>query len=137
MRSGYTHILTALALLVSTAPGISLADIGWPEAVGRLAGERLKAETCASLFKEYADKQQIPQGQLAYGEAKANFDAVIAECRSTPIALASCRKTSLQADAALFGGGPSRISFRWGWSFADASSAQPGSRRRQATRRDP
>jgi hypothetical protein len=79
MRSGYTHILTALALLVSTAPRISLADIGWPEAVGRLAGERSKADTCASLFKEYADKQQIAQGQLAYGEAKANFDAVIAE----------------------------------------------------------
>src|ERR1700730_17681006 len=31
----------------------------------------------------------------------------------------------------------SRMSFRWGWSFADASSAQPGTRRRQATRRDP
>jgi hypothetical protein len=26
-----------------------------------------------------------------------------------------------------------RMSFRWGWSFADVSSAQPGSRRRQAT----
>ena len=39
--------------------------------------------------------------------------------------------------SALFGGGPLRMSFRWGWSFADVSSAQPGSRRRQATRRDP
>src|ERR1700730_17437775 len=27
--------------------------------------------------------------------------------------------------SALFGGGPSRMSFRWGWSFADASSAHP------------
>jgi hypothetical protein len=25
--------------------------VGWPEAVGRLAGERSKAETCAGLFK--------------------------------------------------------------------------------------
>src|ERR1700730_1867762 len=44
------------------------------------------------------------------------------------------RETSFGAH---FGGGPSRMSFRWGWSFADASSAQPGSRRRPATRRDP
>jgi hypothetical protein len=31
------------------------------------------------LFKEYADKLKIPEGQLAYGEVKAKFDAVIAE----------------------------------------------------------
>src|SRR3977135_3377267 len=54
--------------------------------------------------------------------------------------LGSWRARSCSRDilwSALFGGGPSRMSFRWGWSFADASSAQPGSRRRQATRRDP
>ncbi|MGB7044731.1 MAG: hypothetical protein WBD65_07425, partial [Methylocella sp.] len=62
------------------APGISrAADIGWPQAVGRLAGERSKAETCAALLKGYGDQQQSSRGQLAYGEAKANFDAVIAE----------------------------------------------------------
>jgi hypothetical protein len=53
-------------------------DIGWPEAVGRLAGARSKAETCAAMLKRYGDKQQIAQGQLDYGEGKANFDAVIA-----------------------------------------------------------
>jgi hypothetical protein len=80
MRSGLTPFLTTLAFLISIAPGISrAADIGWPEAVGRLAGERSKAETCAALFKGYADKQQISQGQLAYGDAKADFDMVIAE----------------------------------------------------------
>jgi hypothetical protein len=79
MRTGHTPILTALALLISIAPGISLADIGWPEAIGRLAGERTKAETCAALLKGSGDQQNIPRGQLAYGEAKANFDAVIAE----------------------------------------------------------
>ncbi len=79
MRPALTPILTALALLISIAPGISrAAEIGWPEAVGRLAGERSKAETCAALLKGYGDKQQSSQGQLAYGEAKANFDAVIA-----------------------------------------------------------
>jgi hypothetical protein len=74
------HIWTGLALLILIAPEISrAADIGWPEAVGRLAGERSKAETCVALFKEYADKLKIPEGQLAYGEVKAKFDAVIAE----------------------------------------------------------
>ena len=79
MRPGLTPIVTALALFVSIAPGISRADIGWPEAVGRLAGARTRAETCAAVLKAYGDEQQISRGQLAYGEAKANFDAVIAE----------------------------------------------------------
>jgi hypothetical protein len=80
MRSGHSPILTTLALVISIAPGISrAADIGWPEAVGRLAGERSKAETCAAVLKGYGDSEQVSQGQLAYGEAKANFDAVIAE----------------------------------------------------------
>jgi hypothetical protein len=79
MKPGLTPIWIALAWFVSTVPGISQeADIGWPEAVGRLAGERSNAETCAALLKGYGDPQQIAQGQLAYGEAKANFDGVIA-----------------------------------------------------------
>jgi hypothetical protein len=79
MRRGLRHIFTSLALLVSITPGISAEEIGWPEAVGRLAGERTKAEICAALLKGYGDSDQISQGQLAYGKAKANFDAVIAE----------------------------------------------------------
>jgi hypothetical protein len=80
MKSGLTPILTRLALVISIAPGISrAAEIGWPEAVGRLAGERSKAETCAAMLKECGDKRQIFQGQIAYGEARANFEAVIAE----------------------------------------------------------
>src|ERR1700730_8677391 len=78
MRPGFRHIWTAIAPLLSMAPGISrAADIGWPEAVARLAGARTRAETCAAVLKEYGDEQQISRGQLAYGEAKANFDAVI------------------------------------------------------------
>jgi hypothetical protein len=80
MRPGLRHIWIALGLLISVVPGISrAADIGWAEAVGRLAGERSKAETCAALLKGHGDEQQISRGQLAYGEARANFDAVIAE----------------------------------------------------------
>jgi hypothetical protein len=80
MRPGFRHIWTAIAPLISMAPRIGrAADIGWPEAVGRLAGARTRAETCAAVLKAYGDEQQISRGQLAYGEAKANFDAVIAE----------------------------------------------------------
>jgi hypothetical protein len=79
MRRGLSDGLIALALLISIAPAISrAAEIGWPEAVGRLAGERSKAETCAAMLKGYGDTEQVSQGQLAYGEAKANFDGVIA-----------------------------------------------------------
>jgi len=79
MRCGHTF-LAALALLNLMAPGPTrAADIGWPEAVGRLAGERTKAETCAGLLKGYGDKQQISRGQWAYGDAEAKFDTVIAE----------------------------------------------------------
>jgi hypothetical protein len=49
------------------------ADVGWPEAVARLAGERAKAETCAALLKGHGNKEQISRGQLAYGDAKSNF----------------------------------------------------------------
>jgi hypothetical protein len=79
MKSGLTPIFTALALLISIAPGIcQAADIGWPEAVDRLVRARSKAEPCAAVLKGHGNKQQISRGQLAYGEAKANFDAVIA-----------------------------------------------------------
>ena len=80
MRSGRTSLIATLALLILIAPRISQAtDIGWPEAVGRLARERTMAETCAGLLKGHGDKQQILGGQLRYAEAKADFDAVIAE----------------------------------------------------------
>ena len=54
------------------------SEIGWPEAVSRLAGERSKAETCGGALKAYGNPQQLAQGQLAYGIAKAAYDAVIA-----------------------------------------------------------
>jgi hypothetical protein len=68
----------ALAFVILIAPMANAAtDIGWPEAVGRLAGARSKAVTCAGLLKGHGDNQQISSGQVAYGEAKANFDTVI------------------------------------------------------------
>jgi len=53
-------------------------SIGWQEAVARLAGERTRGETCASLLKKHGDEAAISRGALAYGEAKAEVDAVIA-----------------------------------------------------------
>jgi hypothetical protein len=78
MRLGHTLIWFTLALFISITPGIGGAadDIRWPEAVGRLAGAKSKAETCAAVLNGHGDKQQISRGQLAYGEAKAKFDAV-------------------------------------------------------------
>ena len=52
--------------------------IGWQEAVARLTGERTRAETCTSLLKKHGDDAAISRGALAYGEAKAEVDAVIA-----------------------------------------------------------
>lgn len=53
-------------------------DIGWQEAVARLAGERTRAQTCAGLLKKHGDDTTISRGALAYGEAKAEVDAVVA-----------------------------------------------------------
>ncbi len=79
MKPKLRCIWPTLALLITVLTGISRAeDIGWPEAVDRLAGERSKAETCAASFKEYASPQQRSKGELAYRLAKANYDGVIA-----------------------------------------------------------
>jgi hypothetical protein len=52
--------------------------IDWQEAVARLARERTVAETCAALLKKHGDAAAIARGALAYGEAKAEFDGIIA-----------------------------------------------------------
>jgi hypothetical protein len=52
-------------------------EIDWQTAVARLASERTKAETCVSILKRHGDPAQISRGELAYGEAKAEVDAVI------------------------------------------------------------
>jgi hypothetical protein len=91
-----------LALLFFSAPPTSGAsDIGWPEAVDQLTAERTQAETCAGLFKRYADQSSRPSGELAYGEAKANFDGVIAGLQAALIEKAKPNSlATLQADLA-------------------------------------
>jgi hypothetical protein len=52
--------------------------VTWQEAVARLARERTVAETCAALLKRQGDAAVITRGALAYGEAKAEYDGIIA-----------------------------------------------------------
>ena len=53
-------------------------EVTWQEAVARLARERTLAETCAALLKRNGDTAGIARGVLAYGEAKAEYDGIIA-----------------------------------------------------------
>jgi hypothetical protein len=66
-------------VLVTGAGGISWsADIGWPEAVSRLAEQQSTAKYCVAVLKGHGNRAQIEQGRLAYSTVKANFDGVIA-----------------------------------------------------------
>ena len=63
------------ALLWPASAGAQTID--WQTAVARLAAERTRAETCVGILKRHGDPAQISRGELAYGEAKAEVDAVI------------------------------------------------------------
>src|SRR3954471_3696508 len=70
--------LTVAALALGLAAGAEAQqDIGWPEAVARLAAERQRAVTCAGLART------LPTGDVGgalgsvYGEAKAEMDGVV------------------------------------------------------------
>jgi hypothetical protein len=78
MRSLVSSVLLAVLLLTAVAIG-QPASTSWPDAVGKIAGERAKAETCVALMKKYGDDAQKARGEITYTNAKADFDAVIAE----------------------------------------------------------
>src|SRR3712207_294875 len=70
-------------LLLCTADKSALAQqqqqgVNWQEAVARLAQERTRAETCARLLKKHGDAAAVDRGALAYGEAKAEYDGIVA-----------------------------------------------------------
>jgi hypothetical protein len=76
-RTMLTLGLVALFLI----PAVVRAQaMRWPEAVAALAEERTRAETCVGVFKRHAggDAAALSHGELAYAEAKAEMDAVIA-----------------------------------------------------------
>lgn len=78
-KSCRTCLGVLLILIRATAPAwANPSDVAWPEAVARLAHEQSLAQTCTASLKAHGDAQQISRGEFAYGEAKANFDEVIA-----------------------------------------------------------
>jgi len=52
-------------------------NIGWQEAISRLARERSAAEVCLSVLRNYGDAAAKARGELIYGEAKAEYDQII------------------------------------------------------------
>jgi len=75
----FMRYLGLLALLASVDSAIGqTASISWPDAVGKISGERAKAETCVALMKKYGDAAQKARGEITYTNAKADSDAVIA-----------------------------------------------------------
>ena len=81
-RHVWTRQLSGWVLMVLLlVPAVVLAQtMRWPEAVAALAAERTRAETCGRLLKRHAgdDKAALSRGELAYTDAKAEMDAVIA-----------------------------------------------------------
>jgi len=53
-------------------------EITWQEAVARLVRERTLAKTGAQLLKKYGSAADVAAGSVRYGEAKAEYDAIIA-----------------------------------------------------------
>ncbi len=68
----------SLLALVLTGTGLHAEEINWQEAVARLARERTQAETCARVLKKYGNAEVRDRSSLAYGEAKAEYDGIIA-----------------------------------------------------------
>jgi len=75
MRLAVAVLITLLA-----APLAAQEAPGWQAVVGDLAAERTRAETCVRLLTRHAADEPavLSRGELAYGEAKARMDAVIA-----------------------------------------------------------
>ena len=71
--------LVAGAALWLPAPGPA-QEIGWRQAVDRLARERTLAEGCASILKTFADEAPMArvQGQRLYARARADMDGLVA-----------------------------------------------------------
>lgn len=67
-------------LLLLAMPAAAEEAVDWQAAVGRLAAERTRAETCVRIFKGLvgADAAARARGDLAYSAAKAEMDGVIA-----------------------------------------------------------
>ena len=68
MRRFRLPLSAALAVLIGGAT--FAAEIGWQEAVARLAYERTKAETCVKELKKYGDKPAVSRGEDGYDKSQ-------------------------------------------------------------------
>ena len=82
MRAGsmIAGCLALILLLPMAVPAQDAAPITWQDAIAELAGERTRAETCVRLLKRHGDDDAaaLSRGEVAYADAKAEVDAVIA-----------------------------------------------------------
>jgi hypothetical protein len=80
------HWLLVLMAVCAVAGSRAAEEIGWQEAVARLSQERTLAETCVGLLKKFGNAGEVDRGALAYADAKAEYDGIIA---GLDVALAS------------------------------------------------
>ncbi len=66
----------AFALVGTAAP--AQGTTGWPDTIRLLTHEKSQAKACVALLKSAGDKPAILDGQIAYDDAKATADGVIA-----------------------------------------------------------
>ena len=76
--SGWKRLIFTLILLLAGAGLAHAQPIGWQEAVARLTQEKTRAMTCVRLLKKYGAPAQVDRGSMAYDDAKATYDGVIA-----------------------------------------------------------
>ena len=76
-------LIAIAAMMLALAPAMAQEQapaMNWQDAIGELAAERTRAETCVSLLKRHAgdDEAALDQGRAAYDMARAEIDGVIA-----------------------------------------------------------
>ena len=66
-------------LLLATPVSAGAEEIGWPQAVDRLAREKTLAEACASILKTFADGAPMArvQGERLYARAAADVAGLV------------------------------------------------------------
>lgn len=74
---GRLQFLLSAVLAVCMTSAALAEEIGWQEAVARLAYERTKVVTCVKELKKNGNEAAISRGEDAYNNAKAEYDAII------------------------------------------------------------
>jgi hypothetical protein len=78
MGPGRRWLAPSLLAVLVAGTALHAQEINWQEAVARLARESARVEICASILKTYGNPTAIERGSISYGEAKAEYDAIIA-----------------------------------------------------------